>query len=61
MTSPNQPPVRLTFGPFEVNTSTGELLKGGSRVRLPAQPFQPLDQLYDSDFTDSRACGYRAL
>ncbi|HLJ16202.1 MAG TPA: winged helix-turn-helix domain-containing protein [Bryobacteraceae bacterium] len=39
MTSPNQPPVRLTFGPFEVNTSTGELLKGGTRVRLPAQPF----------------------
>lgn len=39
MTSPNQPPVRVTFGPFEVNTSTGELLKGGTRVRLPAQPF----------------------
>ena len=30
---------RLTFGPFEVNASTGELLKGGIRVRLPAQPF----------------------
>ena len=39
MTSPNQLPVRVTFGPFEVNTSTGELLKGGTRVRLPAQPF----------------------
>jgi eukaryotic-like serine/threonine-protein kinase len=39
MASPNQLPVRLTFGPFEVNTSTGELLKGGTRVRLPAQPF----------------------
>jgi eukaryotic-like serine/threonine-protein kinase len=39
MTSSNQPPVRLTFGPFEVNTSTGELVKGGTRVRLPAQLF----------------------
>jgi Tol biopolymer transport system component/DNA-binding winged helix-turn-helix (wHTH) protein len=32
-------PTRLTFGPFEVNASTGELLKGGIRVRLPGQPF----------------------
>src|SRR5947209_3308317 len=39
MTSPNPPPVRVKFGPFELNTSTGELLKGGTRVRLPAQPF----------------------
>ncbi len=39
MASPNQLPVRVTFGPFEVNTSTSELLKGGTRVRLPAQPF----------------------
>jgi hypothetical protein len=39
MASGNQLPVRLAFGPFEVNTSTGELLKGGTRVRLPAQPF----------------------
>jgi len=39
MASPNQLPARLTFGPFEVNASTGELLKGGIRVRLPAQPF----------------------
>ncbi len=31
--------MRLTFGPFEVSTSSGELLKGGTRVRLPAQPF----------------------
>lgn len=27
------------FGPFEVNASTGEILKGGIRVHLPAQPF----------------------
>ncbi len=39
MASPNQLPVRVTFGPFEVNTSASELLKGGTRVRLPAQPF----------------------
>ena len=39
MTSPIQLPVRLTFGPFEVNPSTGELLKGGIRIRVPAQPF----------------------
>ncbi|MCU1330399.1 MAG: putative Serine/threonine protein kinase [Bryobacterales bacterium] len=37
--TPNQAPVRLTFGPFEVNASTGELLKHGSRVRLRGQPF----------------------
>jgi len=39
MMLPNQLPERLTFGLFEVNTSTGELLKGGTRVRVPAQPF----------------------
>jgi eukaryotic-like serine/threonine-protein kinase len=39
MTSPNQLPPRLAFGPFEVNPSTGELLKGGIRVRLSGQPF----------------------
>jgi eukaryotic-like serine/threonine-protein kinase len=42
MAAPNQLPVRITFGPFEVNTSTGELLKGGTRVRLSAQPFSIL-------------------
>ena len=39
MGTPNQLPARLTFGPFEVNASTGELKKGGIPVRLPAQPF----------------------
>jgi eukaryotic-like serine/threonine-protein kinase len=39
MATPNQLSARLTFGPFEVNASTGELLKGGIRVRLPSQPF----------------------
>src|ERR1035438_750788 len=32
-------PPRRAFGPFEVDTATGELLKGGIRVRLPGQPF----------------------
>ena len=39
MTSLNQLPPRLAFGLFEVNPSTGELLKGGIRVRLSGQPF----------------------
>ncbi|MCC6368910.1 MAG: PD40 domain-containing protein [Bryobacterales bacterium] len=42
MAAPNQLPVRLAFGPFEVHASTGELLKGGIRIRLPAQPFSIL-------------------
>src|SRR5690349_14915484 len=45
MASPNQLPVRLTFGPFEVNRATGELLKGGIRLRLPPQPFAILVHL----------------
>jgi Tol biopolymer transport system component/DNA-binding winged helix-turn-helix (wHTH) protein len=39
MVSSNQQPVQLTFGPFEVKASTGEFLKGGTRIRLPGQPF----------------------
>src|SRR5690349_13829962 len=38
MMSPNQLPARLRFGPFAVNTSTGELLNGGTRIRLSGQP-----------------------
>jgi eukaryotic-like serine/threonine-protein kinase len=37
--TPHQLPTRDKFGPFEVNAATGELLKGGTRVRLSAQPF----------------------
>ncbi len=33
---------RLSFGPFEIDTSAGELRKGGVRVRLTGQPFQIL-------------------
>src|SRR3954464_6251010 len=39
MATPHRLTARFTFGPFEVDASTGELLKGGIRVRLPAQPF----------------------
>lgn len=37
-----QSPVRLAFGPFEVNSPAGELLKSGVRVRLSGQPFRIL-------------------
>jgi len=37
--TPHQLPIRDRFGPFELNAATGELLKGGTRVRLAAQPF----------------------
>jgi DNA-binding winged helix-turn-helix (wHTH) protein len=42
MATQHQPSVRLAFGPFEVNTPSGELRKNGIRVRLSPQPFQIL-------------------
>lgn len=39
MATANQPAARVTFGPFEVNTSTGELLRNGIHIRVPGQPF----------------------
>jgi DNA-binding winged helix-turn-helix (wHTH) protein len=42
MATQPQPSVRLAFGPFEVNTSSGELRKNGICVRLSPQPFQIL-------------------
>lgn len=42
MLTPPESKARLVFGPFEVNASSGELFKHGSRVRLPKQPFQIL-------------------
>lgn len=42
MATQPQSSARLTFGPFEVNASAGELRKGGVRVRLSSQPFQIL-------------------
>jgi DNA-binding response OmpR family regulator len=35
-------PRRLSFGAFEVDLHSGELLKNGNRVRLQAKPFQLL-------------------
>src|SRR4029078_1024782 len=37
--TPHHVPARFSFGQFEVNASTGELLKAGIRIHLPAQPF----------------------
>src|ERR1700727_1011194 len=42
MLPPPQSPARLTFGPFEVNVTAGQLLKRGVRIRLSGQPFQIL-------------------
>jgi TolB-like protein/Tfp pilus assembly protein PilF len=40
-------PHRLRFGPFEVDTRSGELLRHGSRISLQDQPFQALVMLLD--------------
>ena len=40
-------PHRLRFGPFEVDTRSGELLRHGSRVDLQDQPFQALVMLLE--------------
>jgi eukaryotic-like serine/threonine-protein kinase len=45
--TPPKSPTRLAFGPFEVNASSGELFKHGSRVRLPKQPLQILLSLLE--------------
>ena len=47
MLTPPKSPTRLAFGPFEVNASSGELFKHGSRVRLTKQPFQILLSLLE--------------
>jgi eukaryotic-like serine/threonine-protein kinase len=36
---------QLRFGPFEVDPNAGELRKGGTRIRLPEQPFKILTLL----------------
>jgi TolB-like protein/DNA-binding winged helix-turn-helix (wHTH) protein len=38
---------RLSFGPYEADLYSGELLKNGNRVRLQAQPFQLLVMLLE--------------
>jgi eukaryotic-like serine/threonine-protein kinase len=42
MTSPQPTPVKYRFGMFELDPSTGELLRKGTRVRLQDQPFRLL-------------------
>ena len=43
----NDPPRRLRFGVFEADLRTGQLTRGGSRVRLQDQPFQVLAALLE--------------
>jgi TolB-like protein/DNA-binding winged helix-turn-helix (wHTH) protein/Flp pilus assembly protein TadD len=43
----NDPPRRMRFGVFEADLRTGQLTKGGSRVRLQDQPFQVLAALLE--------------
>ncbi len=42
-----EPPGILRFGAFEADLGTGELRRGGSRVRLQEQPFQVLRALLE--------------
>jgi DNA-binding winged helix-turn-helix (wHTH) protein len=42
MAAETHSPVRLAFGPFEVDADREELLKNGARLRLTGQPFQIL-------------------
>src|SRR5581483_7009797 len=42
MVAASQLPRRVAFGPFELNTATGELTRSGSRVRLSGQPLNIL-------------------
>jgi cholera toxin transcriptional activator len=44
---PTSPP-RIRFGPFEVDTQSGELRRNGSKVDLQDQPFQALVLLLES-------------
>src|SRR4051794_8785481 len=41
------PKSNIRFGPFELDISTGELSKEGSRIRLQEQPFQILLMLLE--------------
>ena len=47
MRAPLSAPRRLSFGPFEADLHSGELLKYGNKVRLQAQPFQLLVMLLE--------------
>ncbi len=47
MRAPTSAPRRLSFGPFEADLYSEELLKYGNKVRLQAQPFQLLVMLLE--------------
>lgn len=47
MIKANQQPSHLRFGVFELDLSSGELRKGGTRVRLQEKPFQILVALIE--------------
>jgi eukaryotic-like serine/threonine-protein kinase len=43
-----QPGIVYQFGPFEVNATSGELLKNGRRIRLQEQPYRLLVALLEN-------------
>jgi DNA-binding winged helix-turn-helix (wHTH) protein len=45
--NPSELPPRVRFGPFEVDLSTGELWREGSRISLQEQPFRLLALLLE--------------
>src|SRR5262245_9903783 len=45
MGSQPRPALKVTFGPFEYDTASGDLLKHGSRIRLQGKPLQILSLL----------------
>jgi TolB-like protein/DNA-binding winged helix-turn-helix (wHTH) protein/Tfp pilus assembly protein PilF len=47
MPVPVSTPRRFSFGPYEADLHSGELLKNGRRVRLQSQPFQLLTMLLE--------------
>jgi DNA-binding response OmpR family regulator len=42
MASPASPPIKIRFDSFELDVTSGELRKGGNRLRLQPQPFRVL-------------------
>ena len=46
--SANAPPLKVRFGPFELDLRARELRKAGRRIRLQEQPFQILRMLLES-------------
>jgi DNA-binding winged helix-turn-helix (wHTH) protein len=49
MASPASPPTKIRFGSFELDPTSGELRRGGVRLRLQPQPFRVLLLLIERD------------